>query len=55
MIDKKLERFWRYLLAGKQYPHLSAWYSEILKTQGYDAAELFKKRVNEVNKYEMLK
>ena len=51
MNDKeKLEQWWRYLLAGIMHAHAKAWYSEILKTKGYDEAELFKRRVNYINR-----
>ena len=57
MIEEHLKdlQWWTYLLRGIHEAHKKAWYSELLKTKGYDEAELFKRRVNYINKKQVLK
>ena len=54
MTKEKEITWWSYLLKGISYNHALAWYREIKRTQSQEEADLFKKRVNWINKKNIL-
>lgn len=54
MNKEELIQWWTYLLKDITRRHASAWFNEILRTQGREEAELFVKRVNWINKKKIL-
>ena len=47
-------RFWAYLLKDITPGHAKSWYQQLLNDKGFEEAELFKKRVNYINKKRVL-
>jgi len=46
--------WWTYLTLGIGHTHALAWYRELFENEGREAAELFRKRVNYINRRAVL-
>lgn len=47
-------RFWTYLLKDITPNHAKSWYQQLLNDKGFEEAELFRNRVNYINKKRVL-